>query len=201
MIGWYCGIDQSLGGYGIAFFAPTERPRLFHKAFSAQKYGAGVDRLLHVGAWVLSVLQDLGTDRIVHVTMEGYARGAKFRREESGEISLITRLTLHQYLPYNGIGYPTLVAPMQRAKYATGKGGADKKQVMAAIKREWGESITNDNEADAYVLARIAWDLHRGNHPKIIRPKHQQEILDGLTPHTEAPKPSQQYAWSRLRVT
>jgi hypothetical protein len=98
LIGWYVGIDQSFGGFAVAAYTPTQlQPRLFRKAFPAATYGGGVDRTLHVGAWLTIVLRDIGIDTVTHVAMEGYARGAKFRREEAGELSYEVRRTLHHH--------------------------------------------------------------------------------------------------------
>lgn len=191
MIGWYLGIDQSFAGFAVAAYSPTEpKPELWRKSFPAAKFGSGVDRTMLVGSWLSIVLRDIGIDHITHVAMEGYARGSKFRREEAGELSYEVRRTLHRHLFLNPVRYPTIVAPTSLKKYATSKGNADKKAVMAAIERRWRVVIKNDNEADAYVLARIAKDIHVGNRG-IRRVWHEQEVLDELTPHTQALKVGQ----------
>lgn len=49
------------------------------------------------------------------------------------------------------------ITPSQVKTYATGKGNAGKTEVMAAvIRRHLDVPITNDNEADAFVLAAMA---------------------------------------------
>jgi hypothetical protein len=72
---------------------------------------------------------------------------------------------------------------------------------MAAIERRWRVTITNDNEADAYVLARIAKDVHVGNRG-IRRVHYEQAVLDELTPHTQRPKKGQRlYAYPYMTAT
>lgn len=49
-----------------------------------------------------------------------------------------------------------IVGTTARAKYATGRGTADKATVMLAAARRWPEAeVTNDNEADALVVAAV----------------------------------------------
>lgn len=49
-----------------------------------------------------------------------------------------------------------VVKPNVRAKYATGKGNAGKDEVMLAVSRRYTDcEITNNNEADAVVLAAM----------------------------------------------
>ncbi|WP_300345176.1 hypothetical protein [Nesterenkonia sp.] len=49
-----------------------------------------------------------------------------------------------------------VVPPKTRAKYATGRGGADKSEVLAAVRANYPRfSIADDNQADAVVLAAI----------------------------------------------
>lgn len=53
-------------------------------------------------------------------------------------------------------GYPMVfVAPKQRAKYATGNGNAGKQEVFAAAVNRYGASVTNDDIADAVILAAM----------------------------------------------
>lgn len=55
----------------------------------------------------------------------------------------------------------TIVGTSQRAKYATGKGTADKDTVLLAAARQWPDAgITNNNEADATVVAAVVCQQH-----------------------------------------
>lgn len=49
-----------------------------------------------------------------------------------------------------------IVGTTARAKYATGKGNADKDTVLLAAARRWPEAgLTNNNEADALIVAAV----------------------------------------------
>lgn len=69
------------------------------------------------------------------------------------------------------------VAPTSRAKYATGKGNAGKDEVLLAVAKRYPHvDVTNNNEADALVLA--AMGAHLVGHPIDELPKTH---LDALT--------------------
>ncbi|AYD82004.1 RuvC-like Holliday junction resolvase [Mycobacterium phage Saguaro] len=69
-----------------------------------------------------------------------------------------------------------IVGTSQRAKYATGKGTADKDTVMLAAARRWPQAdITNNNEADATIVAVIG--LHYLGYPLSEPTKAQLEVL------------------------
>ena len=56
-----------------------------------------------------------------------------------------------------GLGFPLVVPPTVRAKYATGKGNAGKDEVLAAVIRRYpAAQVNNNDEADALVIAAIA---------------------------------------------
>ena len=60
-------------------------------------------------------------------------------------------------------GFVVVVKPNVRAKYATGKGNAGKDEVLLAVSRRYPDiQVTNNNEADAVVLAAMGARL-KGN--------------------------------------
>ncbi|TKK84655.1 crossover junction endodeoxyribonuclease RuvC [Herbidospora galbida] len=186
MIGRYIGIDQSFSGFAVVAYAPGEAPAVHRKAFPPAKFGKGVGRLIAVQEWLDELFGRWGgihpPASVMHIAMEGYARGRAFRREEVGEISAAVRLRLLSYYTSQA-GYPTIVSPSELKQYATGKGNADKKKVMKFCKEKWGFVTKNDNEADAYVLARMACDLHRGRSDL----PEEFKVIQGLTKHTDLP--------------
>lgn len=74
-------------------------------------------------------------------------------------------------------GIPVLTAtPQGRMKYATGKGKADKDVVLAAAIKRWPNvDITNNDEADALILA--AMGARKLGHPVDDVPLLNQEAL------------------------
>lgn len=175
--GLVLGIDQSLSGFGFCFMDPAGKGVASHKGFDP-KVSTGIDRLIDVECWLAGVLAVYGP-QVQHVCMEGYARERKQGREEAGELSAVVRLVLRRLgVP---VGYPTIVSPNQVKKYATANGRAQKSDIKLHVFRKWGEEFRNDNEADAYVLAKIAHALHYGGEPL----GYEREVLDKLRRHTE----------------
>lgn len=54
------------------------------------------------------------------------------------------------------------VAPSTLKKYATGSGRAEKSDVKVGIFKRWGIELKDNNQADAYIVARIAGGAHGG---------------------------------------
>lgn len=55
-----------------------------------------------------------------------------------------------------GIKPPYYVAPTTLKKFATGSGKGEKSAVQLNVYKKWGQDFGSNDEADAYVLARIA---------------------------------------------
>lgn len=108
-------------------------------------------RLVHIrsevaGFWVLR--------RPALVAIENYAFGAKNRREQAGELGGQIRVALWEA----GITYANVAIPTLKA-FVAGKGNADKALMLLKVYQRWGYEATNDNQADAYGLARFADQL------------------------------------------
>ena len=80
--------------------------------------------------------------------MEGYAYGAKLNREKLGELGGIVKLAVRHVLHTD----PVSVPPTTLKQFATGSGKASKEQMVTAV-QQFDPEITNDNLADAYLLA------------------------------------------------
>ncbi|MFD9815097.1 hypothetical protein [Streptomyces sp. NPDC059080] len=178
----YLGIDQSYSGCAIVTFTPaTGRTESERFDFSPKKAGSGPQRLAHVH-WVLGEYfqSQLLAGTVGAIAYEGYAYGAKFRREELGELGGIVRLALVQTWPPHLLH---VVAPASVKKYATGSGRADKDKMLLAVYMRWKFEAPDHDTADAYTLARIAADLDADQPPEL---KFQREVLGTI----RNPKPS-----------
>ena len=71
-----------------------------------------------------------------------------------------------------------IVTPSQVKKYATGKGNSPKDNMILPIFKKWGFEHESDNVRDAYVLARIAFDLKSDKKTKLKG--YQKGIIDDL---------------------
>lgn len=72
------------------------------------------------------------------------------------------------------------VAPMQRAKYGTGKGNSDKKKVHAAVQANYGTAdlpIKTNDEGDAVLLAAMG-ARHLGQPVELVLP---DGAIDAMT--------------------
>lgn len=99
------------------------------------------------------------------VVIEGPSYGSQ-RKAQRGHHERAGLWWLVAHGLYAQWGSYAVVAPMARAKYATGNGGSNKRAVLAAVRERYGhlvERVGNDNEADALVLAHMGVD-HLGGH-------------------------------------
>lgn len=133
------GIDPSLTSLGVATPDGTE---------SWQPKGLrGAERLAYFWHKLGDTLS-LWTPDIV--CLEGYAYSARGNSYDLGELGGILRLRLFmRSIPV------VLIAPTQRAKFATGKGNASKDEVVSAVTHRSGRLFVNSDEADAWVLREM----------------------------------------------
>lgn len=97
----------------------------------------------------------LDTIKIQHGTVdlivyEGYAMGGKGRVFDIGELGGVLKLVAWN----TGIDV-LLVPPTSLKQFTTGKGNANKDQMIAAVASNWGYHTTQDDEADAFALLKV----------------------------------------------
>jgi crossover junction endodeoxyribonuclease RuvC len=93
--------------------------------------------------------------RIDKIFMEGYSLGSM------GKSNSLTFLCeaggLTKYLLYNGGCEIVIVSPGTLKKFITGKGNCAKAQVEVSLMEHYGLKFNTPDEADACVLAHMAW--------------------------------------------
>ncbi len=182
----FIGIDQSYTGLAMAIFNPRPDipPVISRHDFSKAKSGDGITRLLAILETVEAFLERAtGLGSIRHICIEGYSYGSKSGRELAGELGATIKYAIYYTAP-GDCAYPTIVPPSSVKKYCTGNGAAPKSLMLKEVFRKWGVDLTNDNEADAYVLARMA--MHADpNYLPLYR--YEEEALSKITWHTERP--------------
>jgi Holliday junction resolvasome RuvABC endonuclease subunit len=144
------GIDQSYTGFGFVVLDETGQcHQKTLRKYELKRFDGESDRLSHIYtdltfffAYALSLSSD------VRVFMEGYAYGAKLNREKLGELGGIVKLAVRHVLHTD----PVSVPPTTLKQFATGSGKASKEQMVTAV-QQFDPEITNDNLADAYLLA------------------------------------------------
>ena len=112
------------------------------------------------------------------IAYEGYAMGAPKmgnigRFFDIGELGGVLKLIALR----RGIDV-LLVPPTSLKMFATGKGNADKDQVIASVADVWGYDIPHNDEADAFVLMQMG--LAYVNQRK-ARKKHRIRALKGCS--------------------
>lgn len=153
-------LDLSLTGSGIALpdgTTDTIRTRSL----------TGAPRLAHV-RW--AIIAHLEGWQPALVAIEGYAFGRTNKAHHIGELGGVIRLMLHE----RGQAW-TEVPPASVKKYATGKGNANKNDMLAASIRQLGYEGSSGDEADALWLRAMALD-HLG-HPVVEVPVSHREAL------------------------
>lgn len=129
----------------------------------------GAKRLATIEAFLRRAV---GDGVVTLAALEGPSLDSVHREFDLGEVSGVARL-----LAYRLSGAePLVVAPTLLKKFATGRGGASKEDVLHAVKTATGLALTNDDEADAVVLAWVA----RAGHTGQVATRAQAEVVKTL---------------------
>lgn len=161
-------IDPSLTASGYARGPLGSAPTL-GVLHPPREVGKEIGRLVWIRDQVVRLAE--GCDMVV---LEGYSYASKGRSVVSlGELGGVVRVALTE----SGVPYCE-VAPSGRAKYATGKGGAGKEEVLSAAIQRFGYTGHNTNEADALVLWAMAAEAM--GDPFINVPKAHKEALEAV---------------------
>lgn len=175
------GIDQSLTAFAVMAFA-LDTGKAQGWLIRSKEFGAyRLDEIARSLGSLLTLLEHNGC-KIQHITMEGYSHGAKFGREDAGEVAGITKLTLARHWGVEArVGFPTIVSPGQVKKFTTNNGNARKDDMKLSVFKKWDEEFRDDNLADAYALARVAAGLVDPNECL----EYEKDVLQRLHRHTE----------------
>lgn len=165
------GIDLSLTATGIAH--AYTGAAVVETITSIGKAGATLaDRAARLDHLTTTILENLGNAQLVVIEGPAYSRSNPGMHDRSGLWWLVVDALRHR-------AYPTaVVTPTGRAKYATGKGNAGKDQVLLAVARRYPDvEVTNNNEADALVLAAMG-ARHLGHALEHDLPKTHLTAMD-----------------------
>jgi len=118
------------------------------QSFRPQRFEGGGMRYLRFKRWLTELKAT--TDGLGAVYFEEVRRhaGVDAAHAYGGFLATLTAWCEHHQIPYRGVPVATI------KRHATGKGNADKAQVLAAM-RARGHAPSDDNEADA--LALLDW--------------------------------------------
>jgi crossover junction endodeoxyribonuclease RuvC len=157
------GVDLSLTGTGIAL--PDGDTMLLNPGKRR-----GMERL----AWIRNaILGPWHEYEPAIVAIEGYSYGSHSAAYDLGELGGVVRLTLWEA----GIVYVD-VPPAVAKGYATGKGNANKNEMLVAAAKRLGYEGTSNDEADA-LWCRAAVLAVRGE-PVVAMPQAHNRHLEKL---------------------
>ena len=129
----------------------------------------GVERLLFIEEQLQTAVT---VDKLDLICLEGYAYARPNQAHQIGELGgAIRKLLWLSKIPW------VEIAPAAVKKFATGKGNADKNLVLMNIYKRWGVECANDNQADAYALAKIGWELVE---PSDCLPVFQEQVMEKI---------------------
>lgn len=170
----YMGLDLSLTSSGIAELGPGGAVRAVH-TLKPGKHKM-LDRILNLSSQLAAVLPE---GRVV-ACVEGYAMGQfggmQFDRAEwAGQ----AKLMLYQ----TGRCITLLVPPGTLKLYATGNGNAKKDAVCDAAYQQFGPVFSNDDEADALMLADLAMTWWNDPAHEIFQPRKNKKAPPILPAH------------------
>lgn len=115
------------------------------QSFKPQRFDGGGMRYLRFTRWLGEVSPVVKTE-VVYEEVRRHV-GVDAAHAYGGFLSHLQSFCEQREFPYSGVPVGTI------KKHATGKGNANKEQMVAAI-RSWGYAPADDNEADAIALLR-----------------------------------------------
>lgn len=156
------GVDPSLTSTGVAFGDETLTINSKHK---------GIERVNEI---VLSLLDLVTPQNEPHIYIEGYSFSSRNSHAHAlGELGGCIRLELwRRQIPY------TDIPPTVRAKFATGRGNANKNEVVSSVSARTGivwSGKGSDDKCDAWILQEIG--LYLLGEPRYEWPSKNTESL------------------------
>lgn len=162
------GLDLSLTGTGVVVLDRAGAP--LHAETVSCKF-VGMARLAFIRGRIGELLS---RHRPALVCVEGYSFASRQSHAHAlGELGGVIRLLLHR----NDFIYKD-VPPSTLKKFVTGKGNAAKDEVMMNVYKRWGWEMRDNNQADAYGLARIALALEGEDKNLIATQREVIELLE-----------------------
>lgn len=147
----YIGLDLSLTASGVVVLNAGGTVKEHHVIKVKTK---GVERLNNIQGEIRSII---GMYNIKRVCIEEYAFGAQGKTFHIGELGGVVKLLLYR-MKVRHEGVP----PTVLKKFTTGKGGgegANKDQMTLYAFKNWAFTGVDNNEVDAFCLARFAMAL------------------------------------------
>jgi crossover junction endodeoxyribonuclease RuvC len=133
----------------------------------------GVERLAYIKSEFEIILESHQMEDNDIAIIENYSFGAHGQAVfQMGELGGILRVSLYE----NETKFHT-VAPATLKKFATGSGKSEKDNVLKCVYQKWNHDFTDNNIADAFVLAKIGQSIHEWQNGKTDFLKYEKECI------------------------
>ena len=166
------GLDTSLTGTGIVLL--TDRKITKQRLIKSKPVGdKPVHELIRIRKIVEEIELIISEDIPDIAVIEGMAYMVKKTTAlvQLSVLNYMTRALLYDYkIPF------FVCAPTSLKKFITGKGNSKKDVMLIEVFKRYGVTILNDNENDAFSLAKIGEELLNSNKLPIF----QQEVVELL---------------------
>lgn len=165
------GICDTLGQATVREWAPVPK----HKGAMTPAMVGQLqrDRLAQAAIWMFGTISS--ENRPDLIVMEGYSFGSKDGKAfDRSEIRGVLRLTaIHEQVPFVEIDPGTL------KMFGTGKGNAQKPEVIANARERFGYEGFDDNAADATILWHLAHQYLNTGQSTVKLPQAHTRALTG----------------------
>lgn len=163
---YYIGVDLSLSATGLVVLNGIGKI-VDSKILNSKK--RETERLLDLEYQLEKAICNYIPVKSVSIFIENFSFGSRLGQAFSiGEWAGVAKALLKK----KGYDY-ILVAPTSLKKFVTGKGNAKKELMMLEVFKKYGESFSDNNSADAFGLARIAWSCD--NQENLL--KYEKEVI------------------------
>ena len=165
------GLDLSLTGTGIVVL--KDGKIIKQKLIKSKPSGdLPINEVRRIRKIIEDIEIELGDEKPTIAVIEGLAFMVKNATAlvQLSALNYMTRALLDDYK----ISF-IIVAPTTLKKFITGSGGSKKDVMLIEVYKRYGVSILDDNENDAFSLAKIGEELFNDKKNKL--PIFQQEVL------------------------
>ena len=149
----YLGLDTSARSTGLAIITPVSSTPLVLTNIQPGIRREG-ERLAYIRSEILRLCAG---HSIMQACIEGYSFGSTHQAFTLGEVAGVAKATLAELkIPL------AIVAPTALKKFVSGNSSAEKPAMSASILAKWSVVVDQNDQADAYGLARVASAFHLG---------------------------------------
>jgi len=137
------GIDLSLSNTGIAILGNKTET----KSIKVKSYKTPIERLIEIKNKILDSI----TGNPLLIVIEDYAYSTVYAHK-LGELGGVVKVAIKEKFSDVNI---VLVPPTILKKFVTGKGNAEKNIMILHIYKKWKREFSDNNQADAFALAKF----------------------------------------------